>query len=64
MNLRIVGVTIGTLSLCICCARPGVQASNRSSGRIVATGQMIAARFDHAAVLLQTGHVLEARGRF
>jgi len=62
MNLRIIGVTIGTLSLCICCAESGVRATGRNMGSIVATGQMIAARFDHAAVLLQNGRVLVVGG--
>jgi hypothetical protein len=57
MNLRIVGMAIGPLLLSICCAEPGVRATSHTSGSIVATGQMIEARFDHA-VLLHTGRVL------
>ena len=62
MNLRIVGVIIGTLLLSIFCLDPGVHATSRGSGSIVKTGEMIAARFDHAAVLLPTGHVLVVGG--
>ena len=62
MNLRIVGLAIGTLLLCICCVEPRVRATSRNSGRIVTTGQMIEARFDHAAVLLDSGQVLIVGG--
>ncbi len=62
MNLRMAGLTIGTLLLCIFCAGSGVHATTYPSGNIVATGQMSAARFDHAAVLLSTGRVLIVGG--
>jgi Kelch motif len=62
MNLRIVGVTVGTLLLCIWCREAGVRATSHTSGSIVITGQMIAARFDHAAVLVLSGRVLIVGG--
>jgi hypothetical protein len=62
MNLRIVGVTTGALLLSICCYESGVRATGRTSGSIITTGAMIAARFDHAAVLLPTGHVFIVGG--
>jgi hypothetical protein len=62
MNLRIVSVTLGTLSLCICCSELAVRATSHVAGSIVATGRMIAARFDHTAVLLPTGRVLIVGG--
>jgi hypothetical protein len=60
MNLplmRISGLTIGAVLLSIWCGKPGVYATSRTSGSIMTTGQMIAARFDHASVLLPTGRV-------
>jgi hypothetical protein len=62
MKLRFIGITIGTLLTCICFAGPGVRATGRASGSIVPAGQMNAARFDHAAVLLDTGRVFIVGG--
>ena len=55
MHLRIVGAAIGALLLNLSCSELSVRATSHAAGGIVATGQMIAARFDHAAVLLPTG---------
>jgi Galactose oxidase, central domain len=58
MNRQAIGVITAVLLLSISCPEPGVQAASHSAGKIVTTGQMIAARFDHAAVLLPSGRVL------
>jgi hypothetical protein len=58
MNLslmRTVGFTMGLLSLSTSYLD---RATIPASGSIVRAGQMIAARFDHAAVLLSSGRVL------
>ena len=45
----------GAFLLSICCLEPRVDATGRTSGSIVTTRPMTAARFDHVAVLLPTG---------
>ncbi len=63
MNPRFIGMTAGTFFLSICCCLgPGVDATERAAGSIVTTGPMTVARFDHAAALLLTGHVLIVGG--
>jgi len=62
MNLslmRAVGFTMGLLSLS---SSYFDRATSPASGSIVRAGQMIAARFDHAAVLLPSGRVLIVGG--
>jgi hypothetical protein len=48
--------------LCLCCSGSDVNAASRTAGSIVTTGQMTAARFDHAAVLLPSGCVFIVGG--
>ncbi len=61
--VRVAGLTIGAILLSICHSGSDVHAaSTAASGSIVATGQMSAARFDHAAALLPTGRVLIVGG--
>jgi hypothetical protein len=61
--VRVAGLIIGAILLSICYSESGVDAaSTAASGSIVATGQMDAARFDHAAALLPTGRVLIVGG--
>ena len=62
MYLRITATVTGALLPTLFCAEPGRRATNRTSGTIVATGQMTVARFDHAAALLPTGRVLIVGG--
>lgn len=50
MNLRMVGAAAGLLFLSLFCMEPCILATSHTAGDIVATGQMITARFDHAVV--------------
>lgn len=67
MNLRIASATTAALAFSLYCAEDGVrptsvQATVSTAGTVSATGQMAAARFDHAAALLPNGRVLIVGG--
>src|ERR1035438_7679225 len=65
MNLspmRTVCLTMGVVSLSTCYSEQGIRATSLATGSIVRAGQMIAARFDHAAVLLRSGRILIVGG--
>ena len=57
--LRTVGFTMGPLSLS---TSHFDRATSPATGSLVRAGQMIAARFDHAAVFLPSGRVLIVGG--
>jgi hypothetical protein len=62
VNLRTIGSAAGVLLLGVCGTASALRSATRPAGLIVTTGQMIAACFDPAAVLLPTGRVLIVGG--